>query len=503
MTHTVAARDRSLKRRIRVGSIGLSARMFLVLLMAAATALAVFIWTRQSLTLDEAQSIWQTSRDLPGLFNVIAKDVHVPLFFIGLHYWEIAFGTTELALRSFSLVFFLVSIPAIFVLAKEAYSERVAYFTAFITAISPFLNWYGSDARMYSMMFLFTILSHLFYIRLWRRPSATTWFGYTVVTFLGLFTHLFFLFVIFTQAVYFLVKRKIFPPDAMRKLAVIGVSAGAATGAWFVYRHIAGAGLTNPVLAQPSSVDFFNVFSNFFIGFQTDPVNTFYLSLWPLVVFVGFTFLARRRPHQPETSYFMAASFIPILLAFVVSMTVEPIFLSRYLIISLPSIYILAVYFLSSYRPAISDLLLSILSISMLSMLVVQAIEPLSPVKEDFRDAAGFVSASATPSDLFVVSAPFITYPVEYYYHGAARLSTFPEWDRYLPNAQIQPFSLNDLAQTTQSWQQVYERVFFLLGYDQGYNEKIRLFMDEHYQRVFTQTFSPGLTLYVYKLRYP
>ncbi|HEU5114142.1 MAG TPA: glycosyltransferase family 39 protein [Candidatus Paceibacterota bacterium] len=484
-------------------TIALKKQSYILVLVALAAALSLFIWMRQSITLDEAQSVWQTSRSLSGVMTVVAKDVHVPLYFVGLHYWEILFGTDSFAIRVFSLIFFLLAIPAIFALAKEAYSVRVAYVTALITAISPFLNWYGSDARMYSLMFLFTILSHLLFIRLWKRPSRTTWFLYGAVAMLGVFTHLFFLFVLFVQGLFFAIKRDIFPRESMRHFVRIAIIAGAACLAWFVYRYFAGAGLTNPVLARPSSVDFFNVFSNFFLGFQTDQVNTFYLSLWPLLVFAGFTFLARKEVRGPETAYLALASFVPVGLAFIVSATLQPIFLSRYLIVSLPSLYVLVVFFLASYRGFASDFALSALVAVMLAMLVVQAVQPSSPVKEDFKDAASYVSANATPSDLFVVSAPFITYPVEYYYDGAARLTTFPLWDRFAKDAVPQTFSPLTLANAAGDWTKVYSRVFILLGYDQGYNENIRLFMDKHYQRLDMKTFSPGLTLYVYKLRYP
>ncbi|MBX4209603.1 glycosyltransferase family 39 protein [Candidatus Parcubacteria bacterium] len=482
----------------------LSSHAFYVCLLVALAAVMSFsIWMHQSLRLDEAQSIWQTSRSLGGVLDVVAKDVHVPLYFVGLHYWETLFGTGEVALRLFSLIFFLLSIPAIFYLSKEAYSPRVAYIAALITAVSPFLNWYGSEARMYSMMFLFTVLSHLFFIRLWKRPSSGAWAGYAAVTVLGIFTHLFFLFIVVVQAFFFAARRDLFPADAMKRLLRVAIFAGAACLAWFIYRYFAGAGLTNPLLTRPSTVDLFNVFSNFFIGFQTDRVNTFYLSLWPLLVFVGFTFLARKRPREPQTAYLMAASFVPVALAFVVSATFQPIFLSRYLIICLPSLYILAVYFLASYRGFVSDLALSALVACMLSMLVIQAIQPVSPVKEDFRDAARYVASSATPRDLFVVSAPFITYPVEYYYDGSARLATFPRWDRFAKGAVPQPFSEESLQKAASDWEKVYGRMYLLLGYDQGYEEKVRLYMDQHYQRLDMRKFSQGLSLYVYKLRYP
>ncbi len=487
---------------IKTESVLMSPWVYVSLLMLFAALISFFAWMGQSLRLDEAQSIWQTSRSLGGVLNVIAKDVHVPLYFVGLHFWEMAFGTTPFALRLFSLMFFLASIPAMFFFAWEAYGPRVAYVAALITSFSPFLNWYGSEARMYSLMFLMTILSHMLYIRLWKRPDSSTWFWFGLVTVLGVFTHVFFIFVALVQAFYFWARRELFPKRALNNMLAIAIVAGAGCLAWFAYRFVAGAGLTNPVLTRPTTVDFFNVFSNFFIGFQTDPVNTVFLSLWPLVVFVGFTLLAKKRPHEPQTTYLMTASLAPIFLAFLISATLQPIFLSRYLIVCLPSLYVLTVYFLSSYSGPARDLTIGVLSISMVAMLFVQAIEPASPVKEDFRAASAYVAERATPSDIFVVSAPFITYPVEYYYNGAASLATFPRWDRFAKDKVAQPYSEQSLQAAMEKWSGIYSKAYILMGYDQGYEEDMRLFLDKHYERLEAVPFSPGLTLYVYKLRY-
>ncbi len=481
----------------------LSRSIYIAALILFAVLMSLFVWMGESIRLDEAQSVWQTSRSLGGVLLVIAKDVHVPLYFIGLHYWEVLFGTDIFTIRLFSLIFFLLSIPAIFYLAKEAYNARVAYGVALIAVVSPFLNWYGSEARMYSLLFLFTVLSHLVFIRLWKRPSAWMWAAYALVTLCGLFTHLFFSFIILAQFAFYLMHRGLFESSAFGKFTLIGLISGFTGGAWFVFRYISGAGLSNPLLTQPTSVDFFNVFSNFFLGFQTDTVNTIALSLWPVLVFIAFTFIARKREFEPQTSYFILASFVPIGLAFAVSTFLHPLFLSRYLIVSLPSMYLLAVYYLSSYKGQLGDIAISVLAACMVAMLVIQAIQPLSPVKEDYESAVTYIESKAQSDDIFVVSAPFITYPVEYYYDGRARLSTFPRWNRF-DQAELvpEPYSAGLIETRSAEWAKVYKDIYLLLGYDQGYEEDVRIYMDTHYQRLEMKPFSPGLTLYVYRLRY-
>jgi uncharacterized membrane protein len=476
--------------------------VFLTVLVICAAALSCLVWMHQSLRLDEAQSVWQTSRDLGGVMRYVAKDVHMPLYFVLLHYWEVLFGTGEAAIRSLSLLFFLGSIPAMYYLGLRAYSRRVAYFSALLAAVSPFLNWYGSEARMYSLLFLVTALSHMLFILLWKEPNRRLWTAYALVAILGVLTHVFFGFILLSQALFYFARRDIFPPGSWQRLRNIALIVIVILGGWLFYRQIAGAGLSNPLLAPPTSVDIFNVFSNFFIGFQTDAVNTFFLSLWPIVVLLSFTLLDKRRQSEPETGYLMVASFLPIGLALLVSLTFRPLFLSRYLIVSLPSLYLLAVHFLSSYKRKASDAALAVLCGLAVVMLFVQAVNPMSPVKEDYRAAADYVAAHAGEDDLFVVSAPFLTYPVEYYYRGVPRLATFPRWDRFAKDLLPEPYTPDLIAKNSTDWSKVYKNVYMLFGYDQGYEDDVRLYMDTHYQRVEMKTFSPGLSLYVYRLRY-
>jgi uncharacterized membrane protein len=476
--------------------------VFLTALILFVFSMSFFVWMNESLRLDEAQSVWQTSRSLQGVMYVIAKDVHVPFYFVGLHFWEIFFGTSEFAIRFFSLIFFLAAIPVMFYLAREVYSDKVAYPAAILTAVSPFLNWYGSEARMYSMLFLLSTLSHLFFMRLWRKPTFGAWTGFALVTIIGLFTHLFFAFLICSQILFYIIYRNLFEKSAFGRFSVVALITGFLIVVWFVFRHLAGAGLTDPLLQAPTSVDFFNVFSNFFIGFQSDRINTFVLSLWPFLVFIAFTFIARKKEHEPETWYLCMSAFVPIILAFAVSAVFQPLFLSRYLIICLPAIYLLAVYFLSTYKGYMGEIALVILVAVMFGMLAIQAIHPYTPVKEDYRSASAYVEKNATAEDIFVVSAPFITYPVEYYYHGESRLVTFPKWERYSEFIIPEKYTPELMEARVNEYAAVYEDMFLLLGYDQGYEEEFRLYMDTHYQRTATETFSPGLTLYVYKLRY-
>lgn len=60
----------------------------------------------QSIRLDEAQSIWVSTKSVPTIITLTSQDVHVPLYGVLLHFWLQFFGNTILAARSLSLLFF-------------------------------------------------------------------------------------------------------------------------------------------------------------------------------------------------------------------------------------------------------------------------------------------------------------------------------------------------------------------------------------------------------------
>jgi 4-amino-4-deoxy-L-arabinose transferase-like glycosyltransferase len=226
------------------------------------------------------------------------------------------------------------------------------------------------------------------------------------------------------------------------------------------------------------------------------------VSLWPLLVLIGFTLLTRRKHILAETTYFLMGLFVPIIVAFVVSATIRPLFLSRYLIICFPSFLILIVHFLTLYKKKTTYILFAILLIVLLCGLLAEALSSKNPANENFRDAAAYVSVHANQDDLFIVTASFVRYPIEFYYTGTPRLRTFPIWNRYDAGYEIPEYSDAYLEETLRGWTDRYTYMYVLMGYDQGYEQQMRLYLDNHFQKVETREFSPGLNLHVYKLRY-
>src|SRR4051812_20738531 len=152
-----------------------SRSLYAVAGLMAFVLIASYFFLPQSLRLDEAQSLWQTSRSPAQILTIVAQDVHVPLYHELLRVWRLTVGDSVMLARALSLLFYLLALPTLYALGTYAYNRRVALFATALFALSPFMQWYGSEVRMYTLFTFLAIANHFFFLRLFRERVG--WFG--------------------------------------------------------------------------------------------------------------------------------------------------------------------------------------------------------------------------------------------------------------------------------------------------------------------------------------
>jgi uncharacterized membrane protein len=473
----------------------------IISLIAFAVFSSFLLFQKQSLRLDEAQSLWQTSRTPAKIIELIGQDVHVPLYHLMLHGWQIVFGNEVASGRIFSLIFFLLSIPLIYAVGKRLYGDRVGLYAAILLTVSPFMNWYGNEIRMYSLFVFLSLLNTYFFLGIYKKKDTGSWVGFAVSAFFGIYCHYFFFLILITDALFYLVSRELFSKGDFKRFVTVALLAFLIFVPWLVnvYR-LGSAGNTQPSLQTPTSINVFNTFSQFVFGFQTDHLNTILLSLWPLTVLLGFLALRKNREVSPDTVYVLLIFLVPNLLAFALSFA-RPVYVSRYLIFTLPPLYLFLSWLLDRYAPSVRRVAKYALVVVMLFMLVYEGVSARNPAKENYREVAEYLESEAQLSDVIVVSAPFTIYPMSYYYHGPLSVDTLPLWDRNV-SGPVPPYDESKLDGEIETLRDGRTNMWVLLSYDQGYEEKLRIYLDTHLERTFEKEFSPGMTLYKYKLKY-
>ncbi|MEX0910117.1 MAG: glycosyltransferase family 39 protein [Candidatus Paceibacterota bacterium] len=480
--------------------------LFIVLFLLSLITLVVFISTvfflNLSLRLDEAQSLWQTRQSFVGIINVVSQDVHVPLYHFILHVWQVFLGNDVVTARVLSLLFFVFNIPAFFLLAKLAYNRSVAYLSTLLFSLSPFMNWYGSEIRMYTLFSLLITLNYYFFLSIYKTNARWAWLGYVITAVLGVYTHYFFFFGLATQVIFYFFNQKYFHKKALGHFFLSASIVVVSFLPWGLYvLNQTGSTDMSPLLTTPTSINIFNALTQFAVGFQTDTVNTFLISLWPLSILFVFLGLRKDSRITRESLFFILAIVVPLAIAFVISLVYRPVFLSRYLILALPPFFLVISSLIVSYPKYLSRIFQFLLITLTLVTLGIQGVSSAIPVKEDYRGVTEYISEVSTPRDIVVLSAPFTVYPFDYYYTGLGSVATLPLWDRLRPGP-IPSFSRDNIGVEVDRLTANKERLFLLLSYDQGYEDDIRNYFENNYERLERREVSPDLNLYVYRLKY-
>ena len=120
----------------------------------------------QAIPIQYCKNLLQSDHFITNLKVQILHEGHPPLYFLFLKVWAIFFGYSEIALRSFSLVSGLLSVVTIYSLFKDNFKQNyIAWIIVLIILFNPFLFYYFTEARMYSLAFLLAVLVFKYWLK--------------------------------------------------------------------------------------------------------------------------------------------------------------------------------------------------------------------------------------------------------------------------------------------------------------------------------------------------
>ncbi len=105
----------------------------------------------QSLWYDETVSAYLATKPLIDLIAHTARDIHPPLYYILLHFWQALIGSTEFSLAYFSLWWGVLLVASSTTFARWLGGNHLALLTAALITLSPFNVWYSQEVRMYTL----------------------------------------------------------------------------------------------------------------------------------------------------------------------------------------------------------------------------------------------------------------------------------------------------------------------------------------------------------------
>jgi uncharacterized membrane protein len=134
-----------------------------------------------------------------------------PLYVILLSIWAKIFGSKELALRSLSIVIYLIFIFCVYHLALILFgNQKISLIATIFTGLSPRFMDYALDVWKYGLFALVTILSSFLLLKAFAaNKSLKWWLGYGISLVAGLYTHIFFILVALAHLTYVIVNRSL------------------------------------------------------------------------------------------------------------------------------------------------------------------------------------------------------------------------------------------------------------------------------------------------------
>ncbi len=178
----------------------------LVLLVGVGLALAVRLVNigKWSIWFDESFTSSLVREDFSTGVAITANDVHPPLYYILLKCWTIVFGSSDLALRSFSVALSMVAAILIYKFVKKYFGAHVALAAFYVVALGPFGVHFAQEARMYTLVTVFVVIATWSFLKLMdeKPKSKLVALVYSLSIAAALYTHYFAFPIVFAHAAY-------------------------------------------------------------------------------------------------------------------------------------------------------------------------------------------------------------------------------------------------------------------------------------------------------------
>ncbi len=189
----------------------------LVLLLLLATGLRFYRLDAQSLWNDEGNAARAAERTIPLILAAAEGDIHPPGYYLLLHFWRALAGESEFALRALSAFCGVLTVAFTYALGRRLLGGSTGLGAAFLAALSPLAVYYSQEARMYALLGLLATASTCFLCDMryaicasrlspiaHRGSGVVTLAGYVTTAAAGLYTHYAFPFVLAVHNLLFL-----------------------------------------------------------------------------------------------------------------------------------------------------------------------------------------------------------------------------------------------------------------------------------------------------------
>ena len=148
---------------------------------------------------DEAWTSLISQLPYTDMLKTTAADFHPPGYYTVVELVYKFLPPTEIATRSISIIFYLLTLFMVFKLASFVRGKLFGFLTALVVAANPIFFTYAFEARNYTMFAFAATGSVYFLIELSKKFTWQRTAGFVLISALGIYTHYYMFFVLAAQ----------------------------------------------------------------------------------------------------------------------------------------------------------------------------------------------------------------------------------------------------------------------------------------------------------------
>lgn len=358
---------------------------------------------------DEAFSYLLAKRSLVDILFITARDYNPPFYYLVLHFWMKVFGSSEVAIRMLSFVFFLLAVFMIYIILENIleFSERKSLFYILLVIINPLLVYFAFEGRMYTMFAFFAVLSSYFFLK--KNNQA-----YVIATLLGFLTHYYMFFLLFAQGVHTLIFHRIKRWEALKPLFMTFLM----MIPWILFvireKDFSNSSFWISRLQIQNIPELIGrLYSGYEFGFSFfDAVIVLSYFLWIIVIFGILKFKKQGSKVKRVWWYLLLWGVITPLLIGIISLF-QPIWFTRYLIFANAGFLLLLVAFLDKLAMPVRVSIFILLFATTMNFHVHQI---NSRKKADLAKEIREIKKLAGPEDFLYVTSELDFFTAQYYF---------------------------------------------------------------------------------------
>jgi uncharacterized membrane protein len=291
--------------------------------------------TAQEISHDEPFSIYHAQFNVTTIIDQLKGYNNPPLYEVLLHFWIKIFGISPVSVRALPLLFASLAPVALYFFGKKYFTLRVAIISSVLLSCSNLVTYHAHDCRVYTLFLLLSILSMHFFLEvlIGQLPKLQSKSLFVLSSTLLIYAHYFGFFILFIQALYMLLfyRKSIFRMAIYYSIIFLLYVPHIVTLLTRFKHSVGGTWLEPPAGAES--------LYNMIWSFSNAPV----VAVFCIVLLVAGLIFTIAQKNFNKTGMLISLWFlIPFLGMFVISFVV-PMYISRYLIYSVPAFYLLLV----------------------------------------------------------------------------------------------------------------------------------------------------------------